>query len=266
MPVNAYLTALASNLVLNRQEQDSIDTSIAVLDNRIANYFKSDVSGHLKFGSSTRGTILPRRADERSDIDYMIIFNTSDGVYKPQTYLTRLRTFAARCYSTSEIHQSSPTVVLELSHIKFDLVPSIRNSLGQFQIPSSSNIAYSDDWMVTDPKGFNGLLTDANTRYNSLLKPLVRLVKYWNALNGRHFGSFDLENYIVGHWFSNCTSLKDLFYEFWNIPWCGTSTPQYIRDKVQSARDQVSLVRYLEQRLQEDRAEEQLERFIRDFS
>lgn len=46
---------------------------------------------HFRFGSSTRGTILPRSMDEQSDIDYMIVFNENNAT--PQTYLNRLKTF-----------------------------------------------------------------------------------------------------------------------------------------------------------------------------
>src|SRR5260370_9100413 len=49
------------------------------------------IAQHFRFGSSTRGTILPRSMDEQSDIDYMVVF--SDGSATPQTYLNRLKSF-----------------------------------------------------------------------------------------------------------------------------------------------------------------------------
>src|SRR5690606_40140815 len=58
----------------------------------------------------SRGTILPRSMDEQSDIDYMVVF--SDGSATPQTYLNRLKTFVEKRYGSSEIYQSSPTIVL----------------------------------------------------------------------------------------------------------------------------------------------------------
>lgn len=101
MSVNSHLTSLASDLVLSDSEKSSISTSIKTLSSRLNLYFGNKVIGHFQFGSSTRGTILPRKADGNSDIDYIVIFDTSDGKKKPQTYLNHLRNFVTKKYSTS---------------------------------------------------------------------------------------------------------------------------------------------------------------------
>ncbi|WP_228527379.1 SMODS domain-containing nucleotidyltransferase [Noviherbaspirillum soli] len=89
MSVLSFLTATASSAVLSATEQSSIATSITTLQSRMASYFDSSaIAQHFRFGSSTRGTILPRSMDEKSDIDYMVVF--SDTSATPQTYL-RLR-------------------------------------------------------------------------------------------------------------------------------------------------------------------------------
>ena len=91
MTVSTHLTSLGSNLVLSEDEKTSITKSITTLSSRLSAYFGSNITSHFQFGSYTRGTILPRKADSNSDIDYMIVFNTSDGQKKPQTYLDRLK-------------------------------------------------------------------------------------------------------------------------------------------------------------------------------
>ena len=96
MSVNTHLVSLASNLVLSDTENLSISTSMNTLAVRLEGYFGSGIIKHFQFGSSIRGTILPRKADSNSDIDYMIVFNTLDGQKKPQTYLDRLKTFAEK--------------------------------------------------------------------------------------------------------------------------------------------------------------------------
>jgi len=259
MSVNSHLINLSSALVLRGTEKDSINTSISTLSSRLTGHFGANISQQFRFGSSVRETILPRKADENSDIDYMIVFNTSSGTYKPQTYLDQLRRFAERNYSSSEIHQSHPTVTLELNHIQFDLVPAIYN-YSQYQIPSPASTW--SDWMPTDPNGFSQRLTTANTNYNSQVKPLVRLVKYWNALNGYCFASFDLENYIVGVSFWGCNYLRDFFYTFWNGFSCSYDSPQYVKDKVQRAKERALLIRQYEQQGNEGVAENELQRFI----
>jgi predicted nucleotidyltransferase len=223
---------LGSNLVLSEDEKTSITKSITTLSSRLSAYFGSNITSHFQFGSYTRGTILPRKADSNSDIDYMIVFNTSDGQKKPQTYLDRLKRFAEAKYSTSEIYQSSPTIVLSLNHIKFELVPAIYNYAYQIPSPSSSWM----EWMSTDPLGANQALQDKNKAENYQIKPLVRLIKYWNSTQGHLFTSFSIEQYIVGKYFWSCTTLRDYFYAFWDDFSCADGCSQNTKDRVARAK------------------------------
>ena len=238
MSVNTYLSSLSSNLVLSGLEQSSIKNSIATLSTRLNAYFGNKITSQFQFGSSTRGTILPRKADQHSDIDYMVIFDISGGQKKPQTYLDQLKRFTESKYSTSERCQSHPTIVLSLNHIKFELVPAIQSSTlyrQNYSIPSPA----SDwmEWLITNPSQISLLLQDKNRKHQSQIKPLVRLVKYWNARNGYLFSSFSLETHIINQSFWNCSSLRGYFYQFWSgfsYPYYGT--PQCTRDKVDRAK------------------------------
>lgn len=233
MSVNTHLTSLASDLVLSEDEKSSITTSTATLSTRLSAHFGSSVTSDFQFGSSTRGTILPRKADSNSDIDYMVVFDTSDGQKKPQTYLDRLRKFAEAKYSTSEISQSNPTIILSLNHIRFELVPAINNYGYQIPSPTSS----WNDWLSTNPTSTNDALQNKNKADNYQIKPLVRLVKYWNASKGHPYQSFTLEQYIVGNYFWSCSTLRDYLYQFWSGFSCTYDTAQYIKDMVSSAKE-----------------------------
>lgn len=232
MTVNSYLTNLASGLVLSSDEKSSISISITTLKMRLESYFGNGIKKHFQFGSSTRGTILPRKADSKSDIDYMVVFETSDGKKKPQTYLNRLKRFAESKYSTSEIQQSHPTIVLSLNHIKFELVPAIYE--WGYQIPSPA----SDwmDWMSTDPYATNQALVDKNASENYKIKPLVRLIKYWNAAQNHPYNSFSLEIYIVNQNYWLCSSINEYFYSFWSFFDYTYDTALYIKEKVDRAK------------------------------
>ena len=244
MSVNSYLTELSSSLVLSQGEQDKISTSIANLSSKLKSYFQRDIAEQFKFGSMTRGTILPRKADDDSDVDYMIVFDSSAEKLKPQTYLNKLKTFVETSYSSSEVHQSTPTIILELTHIKFDLVPALKQWGSVYQIPSPASSW--QDWITTNPTESDERLTSANKSNNNQIKPLVRLAKYWNALNGRHFVSFSLEEYICGMSFYGCTSIKDYYFRFWDSFSCNASTAQYIKDKVQRGKDRIQKIKTLE--------------------
>lgn len=235
MSVLSHLKDTASGLVLSSSEKSSIDTSINTLRSRLNDWFVSDIKEQIKFGSSTRGTILPRKADERSDIDYMIVFDNEND-YKPQTFIDRLKTFASIKYSTSEIHQSHPTVVLELNHIKFDLVPAYKSGwIFETTYIPAPNSDFTD-WISTDPNGFNQKLTNMNNSHSYLIKPMIRLVKYWNAYNSYVFYSYELEQKLLEPSYWLCSNLKD--YVFAAIKSLSTwGLPQYKADKVQRAKD-----------------------------
>lgn len=263
MSVNTYLDSLSSKLVLSESDKNSINISIESLKNRI-NYYFSNVDEHFKFGSSLRFTILPRKADSDSDIDYMIVFETRSATYKPQTYLDRLKAFVGVYYSSSEIYQSNPAIVLELNHIKFDLVPAIKLwPYNNYQIPSTTN--YSSDWISTDPNGLNDKLTAKNVIHNSQIKPLIRLVKYWNALNGRPFPSYSLENSIIDMVFYSCNSVKDYFYYFWANFAYNYNTAEYIKDKVIRAKKKVQNIKNCEDLGFSEMAERELKDFLPEF-
>lgn len=242
MSVNSYLNSLASDLVLKDSEKISINISISTLSTRINNYF-SDVEEHFRFGSHTRGTILPRKADEKSDIDYMIVFNNTIK-YKPQTFLNKLKNFASYYYSTSEIKQSYPTIVLELNHIKFELVPAYKNTLffeSEYKIPAPSN--YLEEWITTDPNGFNKKLTEINSNNNSMIKPVIRLIKYWNALNGYIYSSYFLEQHIINSWYFLCTNTQDYFKKVVDdLPEYGIGLSETKRNKVSNLKRDLSVI------------------------
>lgn len=194
MSINSYLTHLTNHAIVRDQEKLSIERSIATLETRLKAHFGAQLKSCFIFGSYSRGTILPRAMDAQSDVDYMVIFSDSD--LQPQTYLDRLRRFAERYYGRSEIAQSHPTVALELNHIRFELVPAIQNWWRSIQIPAKTSSYQS--WQDTDPKGFNDQLTSANQANGSWIKPLCRLVKYWNATARYPFESYGLEQHLAG--------------------------------------------------------------------
>lgn len=257
MSVLSYLTSKASDAVLSSTEKDSINRSISTLEGRLDAYFGDDLKSHFRFGSSTRGTILPRAMDERSDIDYMIVYKDGDSV--PQTYLDRLRRFVEKYYSRSEIYQSSPTIVLDLNHIKFDLVPAKAPWYGGFQIPDGSG-----GWQDTNPNDFNDKLDEENKTNSSLIKPTIRLAKYWNAVNGYIYDSFSFEKWIVGRWYWGCSNQKDYLFKVFDGLSPESEQTQWRRDKLTRAKQIVANVREYERQEMPANAEKEMKKLIPD--
>lgn len=258
MSVLSYLTNTSSNAVLTSNEQSSIATSIATLQSRMASYFNSGViKQHFRFGSSTRGTILPRSMDEKSDIDYMLVFNENNAT--PQTYLNRLRTFVEKRYGSSEIYQSSPTIVLKLNHIKFDLVPATTTWLGELQIPNGAG-----GWMATDPNDFNTTLDAKNKDHNFLIKPTIRLFKYWNASAGFPFESFAMEKWVCGMGFWLMSNQKDYFFAVIENLSTSMSNPQWVNNEITRAKSIVANVRQYEKDEMPVTAENEIRKLFRE--
>ncbi len=239
MSVISYLEATAGEAVLSSTEKNSIQRSVQNLQSYLGTYF-GKLHSHFQFGSSTRGTILPRTMDEHSDIDYMVVFG--DAGLAPQAYLDRLKKFAEKYYARSEIRQASPTIVLELNHIKFELVPALPAFLSGFKIPNGSQ-----GWQSTDPNDFNSSLTAKNKDHSNLIKPTIRLAKYWNAENSYVFDSYSFEKWIVGRSFFWCVAnQRDYLFDVFDGLSVENQETQWRKNKIARAKDIVAEVRRLE--------------------
>jgi len=208
MSVLSYLTELSTSITIADWERTSIDTSISTLSTKLNNYF-DNIDSKFVFGSYDRRTILKRSKDTNSDVDYMIVFDDGSE-WTPQTLMNRLKRFAEAKYSKNEIYQSSPTIVLELGHIKFELAPAYK-SWGTFYIPAPAS-SYSN-WISSDPDAIKTQLNDKNRNNNYQIRKLVRLLKYWNVLNGKVYSSYALEKYILDNSYWFCSNLKEYFYK-----------------------------------------------------
>lgn len=240
MSVITYLQGRASAAVLSGDEEKSINTSISTIKTRLTSHFGTGLSDQFRFGSSTRGTILPRSMDEHSDIDYMVVF--SEGGYTPQTYLDRLKKFAETYYANSDIKQSSPSVVLQLNHIKFDLVPALKQTFfSGYRIPDGPS-----EWQDTNPNDFNDALVEKNRAELSMIKPTIRLVKYWNACNGYVYDSYALEKFIVGLSFYGVSNLREYVFTVFDNLSLSWGQPQWRKDKLARAKEIVANVRKYE--------------------
>lgn len=254
MSVLSYLERRASEAVLSADENASISASISTLGSRIKTHFGNGVTSHFRFGSSTRGTNLPRGMDTNSDIDYMVVFG--DSGYTPQTYLDRLKRFVEKYYWNSEIFQSSPTIVLKLNHIKFELVPALSDIWGGYRIPDGTAA-----WQLTNPNDFNKKLTEKNNAELFKIKPTVRLAKFWNADARYVFDSYGLERWIVEQYYTTCINQTQYIFQVFDLMQYSGNV-QWKKDKVQRAKDIVIKVRQCERDDMPFTAETEVKRLI----
>ncbi len=256
MSVLTHLQDTAEAVKIQEWERILIDTSISTLSLKLNRHF-NNIESSFVFGSYDRKTILKRSKDPDSDVDYMVVFNDGSS-YKPQTLMTRLKTFAEANYLKNEIYQSSPTVVLELGHIRFELAPAYK-SWGTTYIPApSSNFI---DWISTDPSSVKEDLNAKNRNCDYQIRKLVRILKYWNTINGKVYTSYELEKYIIDKFYFFCTSLKDYFYSsveslptFW--------LPTYKENKVLTFKNIISRTKEYESESMPETAANELKKAI----
>jgi predicted nucleotidyltransferase len=194
--LKTILTKKASEYFISHgsTERAKINTSISTIKTRIKSDFGKDVNEVKIFGSWDRDTTLPRYYDILSDVDIMIVFNHEFLNRTPETYRKWVKEFAEYRYATSIIQKDFPTVRLDMNHITFDLIPTkIDGFLFQSHyIPDKGN-----NWMITDPFKFTESVKSANSNNNSIVKPILRLIKAWNAHNNYPFNSYVLEKWIL---------------------------------------------------------------------
>lgn len=200
MSINNKLVTFAQNeLVLSHDEteREKIKASLGQLEKVLKDKLGNNIKEFVRFGSFTRNTILPRKYDPESDVDLMVIFNTTGGVKTPGTYRKWLLDVVSVAYPNSVSKKDFPVVKLLLNHIMFDIVPAITQEpyLGSklYYIPGSD-----DSWRNTIPNDINDSLASKNTQYgNNVIRNTIRLCKYWNAGAGYPLESYPMEKNII---------------------------------------------------------------------
>ena len=240
--LNQLLKYIASQLIIKSgsDEHSKIENSINFIKRNLNSYFRDEIKGTQIFGSFIRSTNLSRKYDDYSDVDLLIIFNVDSDRFLPETYINKLKKFAEKYYSNSITYKSHPTTVIELNHINFDLVPTFIDGLlyDNVYIPDRYN-----RWQKTDPFVFSENLTVVNKKYGYIAKPIIRLMKLWNASCGHPFESFLLEQQISKMNFQNDNYESGFIYAVENINENFLSLQK--KQKVSSLRNHVDyIIRY----------------------
>lgn len=266
MSINSYLSDLQEELYVNGTERNKIRKSIDTISSRLDMYFGKGKDCEHKiikketFGSYSRDTMLSRKYDEKSDVDYMIVFEDADD-YNPQTCLNWLKGFAEHWYSTSIVKQSLPTIVIELENIKFELVPAYETSLGLKYIALDAS-----KWQYTNPKELNDKMLKVNSDSSYEFKRMVRLIKYWNIQkNYRKYISYELETFLTDKFqniYGYCKSKYD--YLDWAFYYLGQYKyiDQYVSNRISKAQGYIREAKEYENKGQYLLAEEQIKKIF----
>ncbi len=98
-----------------------------------------------------------------------------------------------------------------------------------------------------------------------MLKPLIRLLKYWNVKNGKILTSFKIEQYVSSHVFYGCSNLEDYFLEGANWLSMAQAMTEDQRKKVKTLQLALSEIQRYKQNGQEALAVLQLRSILPDL-
>lgn len=259
--LNNHLKKISSDLFIKygSTERTKINNSVRAIIQKLEDYFSDEIDEAILFGSYQRDTILPRIFDSNSDIDILVLFNTEDfDKLKPESYRAQLKKFSEYSYRNSFVAKDHPSIVLELNHIKFDLVPAIFDVgwvYDSIEIPNKNG-----GWLETEPKKFNEELVRRNTRFNSIVKPIIRLLKYWNASQSYPFYSFELEKQIADMNFNNDNYESGFLYAIKNLQMRNLSVSG--ERKVEALQKNAEWVKEYLEREQINKAKEAMNRIL----
>ena len=260
--LNNYIVKVSRELFIKNQsiERKNINKSVKVILSKLKTHFDDKIDNVIKFGSYTRGTILPRKYDEHSDVDIMVMFNVDEHDERTaETYRNNLMKFAEKHYPRSISYKDLPSVIIELQSIKFDLVPA-KKKRGWFTdrkyIPDSKNT-----WQKTDPDGFNDILTGANTKYSSIVKPIIRLLKYWNSQNGYPYDSYFLEQEIADMNFNGDSVETGFFYAIEHLGFSRYDSNEF-KVRLNSLKSSMNRVREFLKNDNKNKAKSQLDKIL----
>lgn len=209
---NKLITFAQQQLVLGYTsvERERINGSLSQLQKVLYDKLLNEAKEVMVFGSYTRNTILPRNYDSNSDVDVLVIFNTTNGKKTPGTYRKNIVEALVKSYPLSIVKKDFPTIKLELNHIVFDVVPCYIHDIYNikfYYIPNAN-----DSWIPTVPNDLNDILSRKNQAYgNNIVRNIIRLCKHWNSSAGRVFDSYEMEKWIIDRHFYSYDNLYDKF-------------------------------------------------------
>ncbi len=169
---------LSSNIELTASQKEKIVSSHIHLRQRNLqplHYVKES----FLLGSYKKNTMIR----PPSDVDAFLVINKDRYSITPNAILSQIKRDLNYSYPNSKIRQDKPCVVLDFNHCKIELTPAIiAGFYGDqgFYIPKPGG----NEWMLTDdPRKQESLLSQANSRVNGKLTPLIKMMKMCKKFN-----------------------------------------------------------------------------------
>jgi len=128
-----------------------------------------------------------------------------------------------------------------------------------YKIPKSTS-----EWQITNPNDFNKSLEEFNKNNAYLIKPTIRLAKFWNAKSGYVFDSYSFEKWIKGLWFFSCINQRDYLFNVFDNLSATSIEGQWRKERINRAKEIIAKVREYESMNMPFSAEAEVKKLIRE--
>lgn len=190
--IDQFLTSISKVLNVPRTTTAQVDAKILDVRKKFSQHTSANVLSVVPFGAYTRGTLLPLDYDRRASVGLLVQF--SDTGLHPQTYLDRIEHLLCASYPSRSHLRDATSITLPAHPYPLRLVPALDAGHAGFRIPAQNMVS---GWRHANPAEFSRRLDFADQFNQKLIRPLIRVIKYWNGVNAYPFHPFHLEYEIV---------------------------------------------------------------------
>ena len=192
---------------LTENQRDKIKTSHKHLRENILQPLDY-ISHTFLTGSYKKKTLI----NPANDIDvFVVLKGYSENNITPNAILNKLKKDLQKTYPNTNIKQDKPCIIIEFSHVIFELTPAIEiknywSEYSEFYIPEMSK---NNIWQkVENPRVLENSLTQKNQSLNQKLNPLIKMMKKWKVNNNIKIPSFEMEKMAI-HSLSSINGFRD---------------------------------------------------------
>lgn len=195
MKLDKAIDKFVENITVTDKQEDVIDGAFSNIESSLLDKDSTlSVKEVFLNGSYVRDTMI-RPLD---DIDVFAVLDAVDYYENgarpnPQTVLAKFKSYLNRLPDyNNKVSQDRPCITIELSKLKIDVLPSLREH-GALHIPNESLTG----WIFTNPKTHTSMLDDVNNLRNGKVKNIIKAVKSWKKQNDYKIPSFHIEEIAI---------------------------------------------------------------------
>ncbi len=207
LDTNTYFSYLNNFLILDKIVQEKIEKNIDSIKQKIWGIFQDDLYEIKVFGSFGHDLFIAQ--DKEAALDILVVFKSKE--LNIPSILTQIKNCSEEYFTGSNIITRQRSITIEIENLKFDIVPAIFVTKDAVKIPAPGIRELK--WILSKPSLIQDNINLKDNTNKGLIKPLIRIMKYWNTLHLKPFASYELEMQIANKEYDRNGTLRDYFYD-----------------------------------------------------